>query len=226
MKIVAGGVAVVDQDQYLSRWVEQYARLDVHQNFLERFQSHIPIGGTVCDIGACLGSYATTYARFVGPMGIVHAFEPNPIAYECLQHNVRGFSQVTVHPIGLWSKRANGTVLPNLKNLGNTAIALDVRGQVQLLPLDEIAAEWTRLDFIKIDVEGAEPDVLEGATWSIKRWKPAMLIEINRSELAKRGRDSWNILRRLDALGYTYTCCRPGDTLEMAEIDILCVPNK
>jgi FkbM family methyltransferase len=226
MKITAFGVAVVEGD-LLSSQVEQAGRLAYVDDWLQTFRAHIPNGGVVCDIGAALGDHAASYASMVGPTGSVHAIEPYRPYLECLRHNAQALPNVTVYDVALGADTATGTMVrsdaqPN--NHGMTHLVPTGVGTVQVTTLDRIAADWTRLDFVKIDVEGYEPAVLDGAADTLRRFHPALLIEVNAWALAKKGSTPEDVYRRLRALGYHYTPCRPGDTLQSPELDILCVP--
>jgi hypothetical protein len=95
---------------------------------------------------------------------------------------------------------------------------------VQTRTLDRLASELSldKLDFLKIDVEGAEPFVFEGARATLKRYKPAILFEVNTTALAELGLrydSSWQILKdlsyrfyelRSDRLNEIFQCPREG----------------
>lgn len=228
MQITDFNVAVVDagHDQYLSRWVEQAGRLDLVAKWLEPFRCYMPEGARVVDVGACLGDHTVTYAQFVGTTGQVCAFEPNPEAFECLRYNSRAFPQIALYPLALGGRNGTGRLVPNYANLGNTKIIpTDSDSGVPTVKLDVIAAPWSRLDFMKIDAEGMEPEILDGAAQTISRHHPVLLMEVNSYELALRGYRPASIYERLDILGYRVSHVRPADTLEGSELDILAVPR-
>jgi FkbM family methyltransferase len=120
-------------------------------------------GDTVVDGGAFPGDFTIFASRRVGPSGRVFAFEPNPKNFACLQRQVAAFgcSNVVLVPKGLWhsdcSMRMSGT---------GVSVQLSAEGEhsVELVALD---AEMKRLgvarvDFLKLDIEGAEPEALKG----------------------------------------------------------------
>ena len=88
MKLTAEGIAVIEGDTYLSADIITKGRLDVAHEELEKYRKFIPEGGVVVDVGACLGDYTLTFSQMAGERGRVHAFEPNPMVFECLQHNL------------------------------------------------------------------------------------------------------------------------------------------
>jgi FkbM family methyltransferase len=222
MKITSFGVAVVEGDTHLSKWIVEHGKLDIAEGFISLFRKYIPEGGTVADIGACLGDHTATYSKFVGDRGIVHAFEPNPIALECLLHNMKAYSNVVVHGEALGASNGEVASVSN-DNLGMATI---VAGSgIKIKTLDSEASNWKRLDFVKIDAEGYELDILNGGSEAINRFRPVMLIEVNRTVLSKQGKSSDDVYRKLRQLGYTYKPCEPHLSLQMDMVDVLCLPK-
>jgi FkbM family methyltransferase len=227
MKVLPFGVAVIEGD-LLSGMVEQASTLAVSDGWLQSLKAYIPTGGTVVDIGAALGDHTVSYASIVGATGTVHACEPYGPFLECLTHNMQHQANVVVHGVALGAQGAFGTMVrstaqPN--NLGMTHLELADTGTVPVVTLDRIAEGWDRLDFIKIDVEGMEPAVLDGAKGVIEKFHPTMLIEVNTAALRMKGYSPADVYQRLRALGYQCQPTRPGDTTSSPEIDILCVPK-
>ncbi len=228
MKITDFGVAIIESDTHLSRWIQEQRTLAVADGFCRLFTPYIPKGGVVLDVGACLGDHTVTYADMVGPTGTVHAFEPNPEAYECLRHNTASRPNVHRHHTALGAGLALGSCVasnesPN--NLGATQFR-EGTGGIPIQRLDAFAQHWSRVDFIKIDAEGYEPDIIAGAMETLRRLRPVLLVEINRPLLAARGKSDADILRPLAGLGYTVMPCEPHLSMDMEQIDILCLPRK
>ena len=88
MKLTKEGIAVIEGDNYLSADIIAQGRLDVARESLLQYQQHIPVGGVVVDVGACLGDFTATFSEFVGSTGRVWAFEPNAPVFDCLMHNM------------------------------------------------------------------------------------------------------------------------------------------
>lgn len=154
----------------------------------------VPAGGTVLDIGAFVGSHTLAFARLVGPQGRVHSFEPRGAIRGLLQSNVvrnGRLSQVSVHGCALG--RAEATLdIPSVAadisserpvNFGGLALreAEDKAAQpvesVAIRPLDAFTFE--RVDLVKIDAEGMEPEVLAGAGRTLARHRPVIFAECN-----------------------------------------------
>ncbi len=179
MKITAQGIAIAEQDGCLSKDIETSGRLDVGRDRLVNYREWIPEGGTVCDVGACVGDYTATFSEFVGPNGLVYAVEPNPAALECLQHNMLAYPNVKIYGVGLGAKAGRANVMRDWYNLAASQLQTDESGEVEIVTLDSISADWRGIDFLKIDAEGFEPMLLDGAKETIARFRPVIFIEIS-----------------------------------------------
>ncbi len=226
MKLTPTGIAIVEGDTYLSAEIEHEGHLDVasaHQ-LLDPLRKYIPEGGVAVDVGASLGDTAAVLSEFVGKYGRVYAFEPNPLAYECLLHNMIGYWNVVTWQKGIGDCGcATASVEVDTNNIGASRLVphLISHGPVDLWVLDAYAKdELTRLDFLKIDAEGWEPLVLDGAKETITKHRPVMIIEVNDWPLGKMGFTRRDIYSRLDALGYTYA------DFDGPYGDVLCVPKE
>ena len=125
-------------------------------------------GDLVFDAGAFEGEFSLVAARLVGPSGRVVAFEPDPENRVWLERNIceAGITNITICPCGLWSESteiefaADGTC-------GSRAAVFEDSGVdssgIQVLGLAEAADQFGVPDFIKMDIEGAEIEVIKGA---------------------------------------------------------------
>lgn len=150
------------------------------------FVEHVKPGNTVLDIGAHVGYYSALSAKLVGNTGTVFAFEPRPLNLSFLKRHrdLNGWNQITVHPLCVGatggearfeSRTGSGTGhLANDGNLAVTVITLDDWHREGRLP---------KPDFIKVDVEGAERDVLTGAEALFASARPKLLLSIHSLEL-------------------------------------------
>ena len=224
MKLTEQGIAVIEGDAYLSADIIREGRLDVAREALLQFRSLIPEGGTVADIGACLGDYTKTFAEFVGRKGRVYAFEPNPPVFECLSHNLQFMHAgvVIAFGVGLGEAEAEVEIIVDHHNIGASRLTYPSSrstGAITVSTLDHVARDWDRLDFIKIDAEGYEPLILNGGVETIQRFRPVMLMEINTWMLGKLEFSPEAVYQRLDALGYEFP------RFDGPHGDILCLPK-
>ncbi|MCD7438725.1 FkbM family methyltransferase [Streptomyces lincolnensis] len=139
---------------------------------------------TIADVGAHVG-YFSLIAALAAPKATVHAFEPVDQVHARLSVNVRsnGVQNVRLHQAGVsdqpgWadiSVRFAGNLLSTGSTLEGAAADAELK-RIRLLTLDDVFAE-TRVDLVKIDVEGHEMSVLKGARQVLKRDRPAVLLE-------------------------------------------------
>jgi FkbM family methyltransferase len=147
------------------------------QSMLEDIGPRLPEGGLVLDIGANIGNHTVFFAKVLGAK--VLCFEPNPAVQAILKANVdlnNLGDRVEVHNIALGAEAGTGRV--ENENPSNLGMAKVVRsdGGVRIARLDDIIKN-EHVDLVKIDVEGMESDVLRGATATLHRCRPLLLIE-------------------------------------------------
>jgi FkbM family methyltransferase len=142
-------------------------------------------GDVVLDCGANVGVF-TRHALERGARKVI-AIDPAPGAIECLRRNFRAeiaSGRVLVYPKGVWNKEEmlELTTNPALASTANSvAINRGARGtMVPLTTIDALAGELQldRVDFIKMDIEGAEAQALEGGRITIGRYHPRMAIAL------------------------------------------------
>lgn len=154
------------------------------------------------DVGACWGVYSYYLARLCPH---VYAFEPNPKIYQELKRNAA--KNVTIYPYALSNKTeaAELRVPKGRRGYSNQGSSLSVRKVDG--PHGKVAVEAKRLDdmglknigFIKIDVEGFEKEVLEGAAQTIKMNHPTLLIEMEERHTKQPVEES---ISQVERLGY------------------------
>ncbi len=145
----------------------------------------------VCyDIGANLGFLTLLASRLAGPSGSVHAFEPVPRNAATIQRNAQlnQLMNIVVYPLALSS--VSGTAELLLAEHAGGAVLSSV-GVPPPDPAGKVVVETAALDefvsrrglpapnFVKLDVEGAELDVLKGMTCILRESQPKILIEVD-----------------------------------------------
>lgn len=176
-----------------------------------RVRRYLKPGMVAVDVGAHAGYYTLLFSRLVHPGGAVHAVEPAPPNLTLLRANLEHQDRagVTVHPCAAAAMPGARDFL--LTELGDTNSFFDH----PLAPaVERITVAVARLDalvpapvhLIKIDVEGAELDVLAG-TAGLLAESPAvaMIVEWNPACLRAAGRDADELPRALADLGFTVT---------------------
>lgn len=166
-----------------------------------------PLVGALCkpgdvfvDVGANVGSWTLAAARAVGPQGLVIAVEPVPHMADALRRSARANRLANVRVAEVALAEAGGTRPFSVEhgNSGGSRLGLmdnDAEREfsaitVRTAPLDEVAREHglSRLDVVKIDVEGFESDVLAGAGGSLERFAPAIVMESGHDDARQRRR--------------------------------------
>lgn len=149
---------------------------------LEIIRRHFKPGGTFFDIGSNVGNHAV-FAALVLHAARVIVIEPNPVAYAVLRANValnrlgHLFDQQWLG-CGLGAKPAEGFgVQAGAMNLGGGRM-VEGMGDLRILTGDQVVGDG-HVDFVKIDVEGMELDVLEGLSRTIDRCRPRIFIEVD-----------------------------------------------
>lgn len=178
-------------------------------DFQNWIRCNIVPGAVVLDIGANVGAITLGLAKQVGDTGRVHAFEPAPPNRRRLEENLalnpELSERVTVHPFGLG--RANETLFWHEEpgNPGNGWLRPEGDEAVPVKVLDEVVEglKLSRLDFIKIDVEGMEWPIFQGAEATLKQWKPGLYFE-TLSRFRKDGEGHEPIREFLESLGYQF----------------------
>jgi FkbM family methyltransferase len=142
------------------------------------------MGDVVLDVGGCWGDTALAFASRVGGEGLVYTFEFDPESLEILRANLALNPQLDVIEVvqaALWSR--SGEALEFVQAGRMTHVGPGGGGEasplrVQTKTIDDFVAEraLSRVDFIKIDVEGAELSVLEGAAETIRRFSPKLAV--------------------------------------------------
>lgn len=144
-------------------------------------------GMTVIDVGAHHGYYSLYFAKCVGPAGRVFSFEPVPRNLALLRKNIllNQISWIQAFPDAVYSstKDIPFTVPEESANSGEGSVAYYRGGRrilVHAVSLDSFCSSADiQPDLIKLDVEGAEVDVVLGAKDTVKRCRPKLLIELH-----------------------------------------------
>lgn len=184
----------------------------------------IPPDAIVFDVGAHAGQFSKMFAGFA-LRGRVYAIEPAGYALSILRAVVwiRRLRNVTIVPLALGAEigqvrlstpiKASGSHGFGLTHVGEPEqrwrhVATELVGQTTI---DRLAADLAldRLDFIKSDIEGSEVRMLLGASATIARFRPRILIELNDAHLARAGDTAAGAVALLAGWGYRGFLLRP-----------------
>jgi FkbM family methyltransferase len=204
----------LDPDDYVSRRILETGRWE--EDSIRIVRERLSPGATFIDVGADIGYYSLKAAPVVGVSGHVIAVEPNPEALERLRRNIAANRADVIAVAPVACSNAESTLelyAADKANMGESSLSKANALQageaprayiVRARPLDSIVQESgvTRVDAIKIDVEGAEYLVLTGAQQTLDRFRPMVLVEIVEHQLRAMGTSSAEVKAMLHAHGH------------------------
>jgi FkbM family methyltransferase len=189
---------------------------------IETVRRFVHAGDLVVDIGANIGILTDLFARWVGPSGRVIAIEPEPVNIAALQRRMKRpdlapIVQIVPAAAGDRNGRILLRVTPHHPG-DHHLVAFDKAGdtvEVDSVTLDALLASHDSRcpSLLKIDVQGEELSVLQGAQQTLASCRPVVLIEVDRNALARAGANELEISRFLEALGYIPHDLRTGQPL-------------
>lgn len=215
MEVEPGVNLLLDPDDYVARSVLDSGQWE--KESWDAIERHLPAGGTFVDVGAHIGYYSLKADRVVGEKGRVIAVEPNPDTLVQLRENIEasGAKAITVQPVACSDAEATLELFAAARaNTGVSSLSRDNAQQagtvnnvykVRARPLDDVIRETgvSRVDVIKIDVEGAELLVLKGAPRTLEKFGPALVVEYIDKQLQAMGASTAKLDEYLRSFGYT-----------------------
>ena len=200
--------------------------------------------GDIVEVGANVGTETISYCDLAGPKGKVHAFEPLPENINALNELSDRMENIIVYPKAISNKTATvlfqippayesgtGKILGNIKpEDGRDAL------MVEAIPLSSYIEDFNNLCLISIDTEGHEPFVLEGAINVIRRYRPAVIIEVSPKLLRKhansKSQDILDYFKELDYKCFTIDRYTLNEVIEESVLDMknpqnwICIPSE
>jgi FkbM family methyltransferase len=192
--------------------------------------------GYVCfDVGANIGVYSTVLARIAGDAGLVHCFEPVDHVRARLRANARlnGMESMNINPFALGSQpgvremhqikegrfRGGASTFVETENIAAIGESEFETREVEIKTLDQYVIDTgvNRVDFLKIDVEGFELEVLTGAADTLSKHRPTIILEYDEGRHGGQSGSLEGLLRGHGYLTYQFTLF--GDTLVLLPFD-------
>jgi len=179
-------------------------------NTTDVFRKYVIPGMVVFDIGANIGYYSFLASKLVGESGNVYSFEPEPNNFSLLQENIKRWSSQNVLPVNKAVSIDGGEALLNISSksgchslIGHSKVS-GHSVHVSTIDLDSFVKENNikRVDFIKIDIEGAELLALKGMQNIINSFSPIIICEVNPGFQSSAGYTTVEMLAFFKQNGY------------------------
>lgn len=179
------------------------------QKSTEIIRKFVEEGDIVLDVGANFGYYSVIMSKLVGKNGQVLAFEPTTYFYNLLQKNIKenSIENCLSFQLGLSdSKREEEIIITE-----DTATMHDLENydkgkkeKIKLDTLNNFIAEQgiSRIDFVKIDIDGHEPFFFEGGWKILEKFNPFILLEVAHLRYLAAGWTAWDFYDLLKKKGY------------------------
>ena len=163
----------------------------------------------VIDIGANIGYFTILFAKLVGENGKVYAFEPTNQYFNSLKENVliNELSNVEIFKKGFSDKNQELEINIDASSatihqpIPEEIISKEI---IRLSTLDDFIEEKKigRINFIKIDIDGHEPFVMDGAIKSIQKNRPIIILEISHLHYFNAGITAWDFYDKIKSWGF------------------------
>ena len=184
-----------------------------HENF-QFINTNLKLGQTVLDIGAHIGLTAILFGQKVGNKGRVFSFEPTPISFKTLKETIRinNLEKVITavnSPVTDKSGQVNFYISDTAVDVANSLVAWEKGKELHGITLNATSVDdfiqqqkIEKVDFMKIDAEGVEYKVLNGAKETLKTHKPLVILALHPVALNTNGDSLKEIYIFVKALGY------------------------
>ena len=202
-------------------------------NLVKKF---IKSGTDSIDVGVYRGVYSYEMSKYSEK---VHSFEPNPIIFKYINKNLKKFIK-NIHlynfalsnqnktinlKIPIRNSNSNKEIFEEYYEMGKATIHNEnnfenyENFEIQTKTIDELSFD-NKISFIKIDVEGHELEVIEGAKNTIKKDKPILLVEIEKQYTKKEVAESINFINSLGYKSYFFDKKDLKSTNELNNLDL------
>ncbi|MGC4023153.1 MAG: FkbM family methyltransferase [Cyclobacteriaceae bacterium] len=191
----------------------------------ELAKKYAKAGTIVLDIGANVGGFTlrlATHCLETDKQVHIHAFEPNHQIFESLEKNlslnleINSLVNIHRYGIGNTSEVKSFEVAESNSGAGRVVSLSKEINQVQIQRLDDFASQLdaSPISFIKLIIEGSEPEALKGGWNIIVKHKPPIFLEVTPSWWAENGNRVGEVLERLGSLGYQFKIEQKNELVE------------
>ena len=198
MKIekLRNGLWVPSTDAQIEQWRKDgkpFMQDKCLKQFVRWCESQTKKFNLIVDVGAWCGTWSMQMQKFAKQ---VYCFEPNKVHFECLSRNMATYNHVRLHNQALGNQDGFVKLLEDEASQ-NTRVLIE-KGETKISKLDSF--DLTNMDMLKIDVEGLEMEVLEGAKNKLENTQ-YLMIELNNNS-KRYGSSNLEIEKYLKSLGF------------------------
>ena len=204
---------IIDRSDYV-QWRLFYG---VRDNALAEAKKYVHSGGIVLDIGANFGAFSLRLTSYIAENNIknvqVHAFEPNPAVAKNYIHNLSLnpalANIVQFYQLGFGNEKAEKVFAFDISNTGAGRITKDKASHQTQISIERLD-DWvdkikpSRIAFIKLIVEGFEPEVFKGGWKTIYTYRPPIFFEVTEKWWKENNSTIEEVLNKLRGLGYHF----------------------
>lgn len=182
--------------------IGQRMAIEKYEPYLTQlFKRHLTRGAKVVDVGANIGHYSLAAARIIGKKGKVWVLEPEANNFEILKKNLDENRIKNVEAVKAAVGRNEGVtrIIKSKENFGDHRVGGKTGEAVKLISLDKLLG-GQKIDVIKIDVQGWEPEVIAGTKTIIGRDRPTIIMEfcpIMMKEARTDSNQMWKFLEKI-----------------------------
>lgn len=208
-KVIRGGICYqldlkesVDRGTYILGW---------EPLTIKWLNENLKSEDVVIEVGANVGAHSLIISKIIGQNGSLEAFEPTDYAFKKLQTNFSLnpalMQNTNLHQLYV-SNTANAKSKHRIRSSwivnksDDIANKMDEEYSGEIVTLDEFFIDLDRLDFLKIDVDGFDFRVLEGAKRLIQTFRPTVFIELSEVDLNRNNSSVSDILNYFDEMNY------------------------
>lgn len=207
----------VNMNNFSLRLPVDYFRLfpkDYEKDNFRFINSKVKKGDIILDIGAHIGLTAVLFGQKVSDTGRVYSFEPTPVSFKVLKETIRiNKLENIITPVNRPVTESTGKVQffisDTAVDVANSLVAYEDGKKLHGIELNGTSVDdfvngekLKKVNFIKIDAEGAELKVLKGAKETLISFKPLVILALHPIAIAANGDSLHNIYEYIQSLGY------------------------
>ena len=190
-----GNYLFPSSDTHFERWMLYGEYQAKQRNALFNYMEEKRNIEYIVDVGGHVGLWSRPMIQRANTR-YIWAFEPNSSVRECYVMNISRFDNYTIYPIALGDKNTKGYLNVEKDNSGNTNIDPIKSGDTEIKTLDSF--NLNQIDYMKVDAEGYEYNIVQGAKETIERCKPFVHLEMKTKRMRHTNKDYTKLLNTMN----------------------------